>query len=313
MKKISVVIPVYNEEHSLGQLYSEIKKVFNESLTAYKLEIIIINDGSTDGSLNVLKKLHKKDKNLNIVSFRKNVGKSLALNQGFIEARGQLVVTMDGDLQDRAENIPLLVKKLEEGYDLVIGWKQKRQDPLGKIILSKAFNYFVRFFSGLRLHDFNSGLKVMKVEVAKEIDLYGGLHRFIPVLAYLRGFKITEVPVIHHQRVYGVSKYGWERLIRGFFDFLTVIFLGKFGQRPLHLFGLIGGLSFVLGLSFGLYSGVLQLIGDNIGVRALNILAVILVLEGIQLFLIGLLAEMIIRRSKQGEKLPIDYESKVTG
>lgn len=227
---LSLVISVFNEQNSIIELYEQIKLVVKE----YKLsleEIIFINDGSTDDSLNVLKSI--KDSKVKIISFRHNLGKATVLNQGFKKASGDLIVTMDADLQDDPKNFPQLIEKLNDGFDLVIGWKKERADPFTKVMPSRFFNFFVGKISKISLHDFNSGLKVMKREVARELYLYGGLHRFIPVLAYQRGFKAGEVPVIHHPRKYGKSKYGGDRLIKGFLDFLSVMFLNKYGQRPL--------------------------------------------------------------------------------
>lgn len=310
-KSISFVIPIFNEQNSLRELYDQLKQITKNKLREFTPEIIFINDGSTDNSLKVLKQLHDQDSNVKIISFRRNLGKATALNQGFKKASGDIVVTMDGDLQDGPENIPALIEKLNKGYDLVIGWKEQRHDPLTKLIPSRAFNFFVRIFSKIPLHDFNSGLKVMKSEVAKEVYLYGELHRFIPVLAFQQGFKLSEIPVIHHPRKYGTTKYGWERLLKGFFDFLTVMFLSSFGQRPLHLFGLIGAFGMILGIIFGIYLSVLHFQGISIGTRPLLTLSVLLVVAGLQMLSIGLIAEMIVNKSKSEEKkLPIDYETK---
>ena len=223
MSKISFVIPVFNEEESLREVYGQIKIVLENDLKDYQYEIIFINDGSTDKSLEVMKKLERKDPKIKVISFRKNLGKATALNEGFKKATGDCVVTMDGDLQDGSENIPALLEKLNKGYDLVVGWRRKRFDPLSKIIPSKVFNFFVRIVSGIPLHDFNCGLKVMKREAAKKLYLYGELHRFIPVLTHQMGFKVSEQIVIHHPRKYGVSKYGGGRFIRSCFDFFVVI------------------------------------------------------------------------------------------
>lgn len=307
---ISAVIPVFNEDQSLDTLYKQLLDQFKSKLVDYNYELIFVNDGSTDNSLSILKSLHKQDPNVRIVSFRRNLGKAAALNQGFKKAAGDVIVTLDADLQDGTENIPQLIKKLNEGYDLVVGWKKERHDPVNKLVPSKAFNFFVRLFSNINLHDFNSGLKVMRGEVVKELYLYGELHRFIPVLATQQGFKVSEILVVHHPRKYGKTKYGWERLLKGFFDFLTVMFLSSFGQRPLHLFGLIGAFGIILGMIFGVYLSILHFQGISIGTRPLLTLSVLLVVAGLQMLSIGLIAEMIVNKSRKEDKnIPIDYET----
>lgn len=310
MSKISFVVPIFNEEESLNELYKQIKDVLNSDLRGYRYEIIFINDGSVDNSLEVLKQLSKKNSDIHILSFRKNLGKATALNEGFKRAKGDLVVTMDGDLQDDPKNTSLLINKLNEGFDLVVGWKKNRYDPLSKKIPSLIFNFLVGKIAKIPLHDFNSGLKIMKKEVAKEVYLYGELHRFMPVLVFNKGFKVAEVPVIHHPRKYGKSKYGPERLIRGLLDFITVRFLNSYGQKPLHFFGLIGLSSIFIGIIFGSYLSYLHFLGEKIGNRPLLILAVLLILVGFQLLSIGLLAEMMIRKNTKAEGyLPINFES----
>lgn len=309
-KYLSFIIPVFNEEESLNELYKQIKVVIKDNRKFSSYEIIFINDGSTDKTLEVIKDLHKNDKNIEIISFRRNLGKAQGLNEGFKKAKGEIIVTLDGDLQDGPENIPLLIEKLQKGFDIVVGWKKKRNDSLNKIIPSRAFNYFVRIFSHIPLHDFNSGLKVMKVEVAKELHLYGEFHRFIPVLAVQRGFKVSEVAVIHHVRKYGSSKYGWQRLFKGFFDFLTVMFLGTYSEKPFHLFGLLGIISILIGIIIGIDLSVLHFQGVNISRRPLLILSVLLIITGLQMVLSGLLAEIIIsKRSSPNGDSPIDYET----
>jgi glycosyltransferase involved in cell wall biosynthesis len=226
-KLISIVIPIFNEEQSLVILHNQIRKIFKKRLAKLNYEIIFINDGSTDNSLTVLKKLKQNDHHIKLITFGYNLGKAASLNQGFKKAQGEIVITLDGDLQDGPENIPGMLVKFNEGFDLVVGWRKKRMDSISKKWPSSLFNFGVRFFSGIPLHDFNSGLKVMASEVAKDIYLHGELHRFIPVLAYQKGFKITEVKVIHHPRKYGKSKYGTERFIRGFLDFFKVLFFAK--------------------------------------------------------------------------------------
>lgn len=308
--RLSVIIPVYNEQESLSELINRLKKELNKLKEYHPYEIIFINDGSSDQTLQKLKSFN--DPLIKIVSFRRNLGKATALNIGFERATGEIIATMDGDLQDGPENLLPLLSKIDDGFDLVIGWKKKRQDSLfGKNIPSKAFNFLVRLISQTPLHDFNSGLKVMKKEVAREIFLYGELHRFIPVLAYQRGFKVAEIPVIHHSRKYGKSKYGnLSRGLRGAFDFLTVMFLHSFGERPLHLFGFLGGIGILLGMIFAIYLSILRFQGETIGNRPLLILAILLLITGLQMLLSGLIAEMLVnQRSFSDRNLPIDYES----
>lgn len=308
-KKTSFIIAVYNEADSLEKLYQEIKTSFL-SLGNFKFEMIFIDDGSTDNTLEVLKNLRAEDYRIEIVRFRKNLGKSLALNQGFRKATGDIIVTLDADLQDDPANIKNLIDEIDKGYDMVIGWRQNRQDPVGKVIPSKIFNLFVRTFSGIALHDFNSGLKVMKKKVVSEIYLYGGLHRFIPVLAFQRGFRISEMRINHRPRKYGKSKFGQERLIRGYLDFLTVMYMNTYGQRPLLFFGLLGTASIIIGLIFATYLSILHFQGESIGRRPLLTFSILLILAGLQIFATGFIAEMVVRRNtKVDDKLPIDYET----
>ncbi len=309
-QKISFVIPVLNEAESINELYKQIKDALLNSLKGYRSEIIFVDDGSIDNSLEIIKDLRSRDYRIEIISFRKNLGKSLALNQGFRKTSGDIVVTLDADLQDDPANIIKMIEKIEEGYDLVVGWKKDRQDSLDKTLFSKFFNFFVRLISKIPLHDFNSGLKVMKREVARELSLYGGLHRFVPMLAFQRGFKICEIPIVHHPRKYGNSKYGAERLIRGFLDFLTVSFIGTYGQRPLQFFGLLGSASIFIGLVFGVYLSVLHFMGYKIGDRPLLILSVLLTITGLQLLSIGFIAEMMVRKETTlDEKIPVKYQT----
>lgn len=312
MKKqlISLVIPIFNEQDSLNELYQQIVKTFRTDLKNFAYELILINDGSSDSSLEIIKQLAKTNPQILIISFRRNIGKATALDRGFQKAKGDLVVTMDADLQDGPENLQLMINQLNQGYDLVVGWKKQRYDPLNKTLPSRLFNFVVGRSAKIPLHDFNSGLKLMRRSVAKEIYLYGELHRFIPVLAAQRGFRVTEVAVTHHKRKYGRSKYGWSRLVRGFFDFLTIMFLGKFGSRPFHLFGLWGGISFIIGTVCLIYLTILHFSGISIYRRPLLTISVLLVVAGLQLLSIGLIAEMVIDRSNKENSLPIDYETR---
>lgn len=308
MKKISFVIPIFNEASSLEKLYQEIKTAVS-SLEKYRFEIIFVDDGSTDNSLEVLKNLRLTDYRIEIISFRKNLGKALSLSQGFRKSIGDIVITLDADLQDDPSNIKNLIEKMDEGYDMVVGWKKDRQDPFDKIIPSKIFNLFVKTFSRIDLHDFNSGLKIFKRDVVKNLRLYGELHRFIPVLVTQAGFSVAEVPVIHRQREYGSSKYGWQRFLKGFFDFITVIFLSNFGQKPLHFFGFLGIFGIILGSIFGIYLTILHFQGYSIGTRPLLTLSVLLIISGLQIISTGLIAEMIVSRGRSEEKIPIEYET----
>ena len=308
-KSISVIISALNEEESLNELYEGIEASFKKDFKDFEREYIFINDGSTDGTLDVLKKLREKSKAVKIISFRRRLGKATALNEGFKKAKGEIIITMDADLQDGPENFPILYEKLNNHFDLVVGWKKKRHDSLGKVIPSKLFNLLVRKLSKVKLHDLNSGFKIMRKEVTQELHLYGELHRFIPVLAFQQGFKIAEVPVIHHPRKYGKSKYRLGPRLRGNFDFLTVLFLESYGERPLHLFGILGLLGIFIGIILGIYLTILHFQGVVISRRPLLILAVLLIVAGLQLFSTGLIGEMIVSRFKRGEKLPIEYET----
>ncbi len=289
---ISIVIPLYNEVESLPELYDQIKEVVKTN--RYNYEIIFVDDGSTDGSLDVLKKIRQNDKNVKIISFRRNYGKSAALAIGFEYAKGDVVITMDADLQDDPHEIPNLLKKLNEGFDLVSGWKKKRYDPLTKTIPSRIFNFVVSTLSGIKIHDFNCGLKAYKKSVTQDIKVYGELHRYLPVLAHWAGYKIGEIVVQHHPRKYGKTKFGVSRFLKGFLDLLTVMFTTRYFKRPLHLFGTVGLVIFLLGFGITFYLSLLKLI-ENISLsnRPLFILGVMLTIVGVQFISIGLLGEMI--------------------
>src|SRR5919197_1851507 len=235
---ISVVIPVQDEERSVALLYDELRSALEPLDTEW--EAIFVDDGSTDGTFAALTRLHNEAANVRVVRLRRNFGKAAALGSGFDQARGDTIVTIDGDLQDDPAEIPRLLAKLEEGFDLVSGWKSRRRDPLSRRILSRIFNRVTSLFSGVRLHDMNCGLKAYRAEVVHGVRLYGELHRFIPVLAHYRGFRIAELPVNHSPREHGRSRYGVERYLRGFLDLLTVSFIGRYRHRPLHLFGGLG-------------------------------------------------------------------------
>jgi dolichol-phosphate mannosyltransferase len=288
---ISVVVPVHDEERSVALLYEELQAALEPSDEPW--EAIFVDDGSLDGSFAALTRLHARAANVRVVRLRRNFGKSAALAAGFAQAQGETVVTIDSDLQDDPSEIPRLLAKLEEGFDLVSGWKARRRDPWRRRVVSRIFNAVTSRVSGLRLHDMNCGLKAYRTEVVRGLPLYGELHRFIPVLAYYRGFRVAELPVNHRPRTHGRSRYGLERYLRGFLDLLTVTFMGRYRHRPLHLFG---GLGFVLGLLgtvILVYLTVLKATGEAIGQRPLLTLGVLLVVVGLQFFSLGLLSEMV--------------------
>ncbi len=290
--KISVVVPVMNEETNLPLLYEEMKPVLDE-IAPGEHEIIFVDDGSTDNTFAVLADLARGDEAITVIQFRRNFGKSAALSAGFERAKGEIVITMDGDLQDDPAEIPRFLATLEEGYDLVSGWKYPRLDPPGKTWPSRLFNFVTATVSGVHLHDFNCGFKAYRRQVIEEIALYGELHRFIPVLAHQKGYRVTEIKVHHRPRRFGRSKFGMKRLARGFFDFLTVTLLGEYRWRPMHLFGWLGLLSGTAGFIINLYLAYLWFTGHRpIGTRPLLTLGVLLITVGVQFFTIGLLAEM---------------------
>ena len=288
---ISVVVPLLNEEESLRELYSRVGEALRPLGTSW--EIIFIDDGSTDASMEVLRELHAANANVEVLSFGRNLGKSAALSVGFKEASGDIVFTMDADLQDDPAEMPKMVSLIDEGYDLVSGWKKDRKDPVSKRLPSKLYNAVSGKLSGVRLHDMNCGLKAYRGDVVKTIRVYGELHRYTPILAHLAGFSVTEVPVKHHARRFGRSKFGAERFVRGFFDLVTVLFLQRYVTRPLHLFGMLGALLFSGGFLAGLYLSILKIMGEAIGRRPLLTLAILLMVVGVQFISFGLLAEML--------------------
>ncbi len=298
--KISVVIPVYNEAESLETLNLKIISIISSLTNNY--EIIYIDDGSNDNSFEVLKKI-KEDNSIKIIQFRRNFGKSAALSAGFKEASGDLIITMDADLQDDPSEIPNFIKKINKGCDLVSGWKKNRKDPLIKIISSKIFNFVVAKLTGIKIHDFNCGFKVYRKEVIKNIDVYGELHRFLPVLAHQKGFKISELIINHNKRQFGKSKYGkfgLRRLKNFFLDTINVFLLTKYAKKPSHFFGSLGFLSFTIGFLIGLYITYLRFTTGSIQSRfPLLMLGILLMVIGIQLISLGLLGEIIIRSSQK--------------
>ncbi|MFL5951531.1 MAG: glycosyltransferase family 2 protein [Gaiellaceae bacterium] len=288
---ISVVVPVHNEERSVALLYDELRSSLEPLATPW--EAIFVDDGSTDGTFAALTRLHNSADNVRVVRLRRNFGKAAALRAGFDQVHGETVVTIDGDLQDDPAEIPRLLAKLEEGFDLVSGWKTRRRDTLSRRVLSRIFNRVTGAFSGVHLHDMNCGLKAYRVEVVRGLRLYGELHRFIPVLAHYRGFRIAELPVNHRPREHGRSRYGVERYLRGFLDLLTVSFIGRYRHRPLHLFGGLGLILGAIGTAVLVYLTVLKALGHAIGQRPLLMLGVLLVVIGMQFFSLGLISEMI--------------------
>ena len=290
--RISVVIPVYNEEPSLQPLFAEVKAVLDGLGRSY--EVIFVDDGSTDGSFAALQQLHQGDpERVHIIRFRRNFGKTAALSAAFARARGEVVVTMDADLQDDPNELSKLLDKIDEGYDMVAAWRQRRQDPPSKTLLSRLFNRAVSLLTGIKLHDFNCGFKAYRAHVVRELKLYGDLHRFTPVLAYWKGFSVAEVPIVHRPRRFGYSKYGWGRVARGFFDFLVVLFLTHYLRRPLQLFGTLGAISSLIGFLLGLYLAYLRFFGPGIGWRPALFFDIIAIVVGVQLISIGLLGEML--------------------
>ncbi len=304
---LSIVVPVYEEAASLPELAEQIRA----ACEGFDYEVWLIDDGSRDGSWDSIQALHAEDARFAGIRFQRNYGKSAALAVGFERVRGRYVVTIDADLQDDPAEIPGLIDTLDEGYDLVSGWKQKRQDPLSKTIPSRFFNFVTRAFSGIAIHDFNCGLKAYRREVVKSVRVYGELHRYIPLLAKWAGFRrITEKPVEHHPRKHGETKFGMERFIRGFLDLITVTFLTRFAVRPMHFFGTLGTLAFVLGLAISLWLSIEKIFyGVYLSDRPLLLFGALLILFGAQMFTTGLLGEMIIRpRMEETTSYEVDQE-----
>ena len=306
---ISVIIPFYNEEESLPELHRRLTEVLTGMAGDY--ELIYIDDGSTDGSNAEVKKLRAAGSHVRLITFRRNQGKSVALAVGFRAARGRFLVTIDADLQDEPKEIPRLFAKMEEGYDLVSGWKKVRHDPLTKTIPSRLFNAVTALLSGIPLHDFNCGLKIYHREVVEEIELFGERHRFTPVLAHSQGFRVGELAVEHHPRKFGRTKFGPYRFVAGFFDLITLLFRMKFLTKPLHLFGGLGLLSFLLGFGILAYLAVGWFQGKWIGNRPILMVGVLGVVTGLQLFTMGLLGEMIAEGRARNVQPPIREDSDI--
>ncbi|MBX2820417.1 MAG: glycosyltransferase family 2 protein [Rhodothermaceae bacterium] len=292
---LSIVVPILDEEDSLPELAVKLRDMCEGE--GFSFEVWLIDDGSTDRTWQVIQQINEEDSRFAGIRFRRNYGKSAALAVGFQRARGRYVVTIDADLQDDPDEIPALINILKDGYDLVSGWKKRREDPLNKTIPSRVINFATRKLTGLPLHDINCGLKAYRREVVKSVKVYGELHRYIPLLAKWEGFsRITEKPVKHHARKYGKTKFGIERFIRGFLDLITVLFMTRFAVRPMHFFGAIGSSAFLGGFLISLWISVDKLVFDNpIGDRPLLLLGVLLIILGFQMFTTGLLGEMIIR------------------
>ncbi len=313
---ISIVVPLYNEEESLPELSEWINSVLTSSKLSY--ELILVDDGSKDNSWTVIEELKQQYTEIRGVQFRRNYGKSAALHTGFNLARGQVVITMDADLQDSPEEIPEMRRMIvEEGYDVISGWKKKRYDPfLRKKVPTKLFNWAARRVSGIRLHDFNCGLKAYRLNVARSVEVYGEMHRYIPVLAKGNGFnKIGEKVVQHQERKYGVTKFGMSRFVNGFLDLVTVAFLTRFGKKPMHLFGLLGTLMFILGFGIALYLGIDKLLAllNHVPQRliadsAIFYIALSSMIIGSLLFIGGFLGELISRNAPERNRYEIEKE-----
>ena len=301
---LSLIVPLYNEEDSLSELSAWIKRVCNGHGIDY--ELLFIDDGSSDSSWNIISSIAGEDSAVRGISFRRNYGKGAALHTGFSTACGDVVITMDGDLQDSPDEIPELYRMIkEEGYDLVSGWKKKRQDPFFKRLTSKLYNRTARRASGIKLHDFNCGLKAYRIDVVKSIEVFGEMHRYIPMLAKQAGYRnIGEKVVIHRARKYGVTKYGLDRFIKGYLDLLTITFITRFGKSPMHLFGTLGSLMFLAGFAMALYLGIRKLSFVNAGLRAPLVtdspyfyIALAVMVIGTMLFMTGFIGELINRNS----------------
>lgn len=296
-----MIIPLYNEDQSLRELYDAVRRGL--TFVGGRYEIIFIDDGSTDGSARVLRDLRSRDGRVKIIRFRRNYGKSAALSVGFEKAKGEYIVTMDADLQDDPSEIPRLINEVKKGIDLISGWKKKRRDPISKIIPSRFFNFVTRVLTGIRLHDFNCGLKAYRKEVVKQIHVYGELHRYIPVLANWQGFSVGEIPVEHHPRKYGKTKFGFGRFWKGFLDLLTVLFTTRYFRRPLHLFGIWGILFVLAGLAIDTWLVVEWFMGlTALSNRPLFIVGIMSIIVGVQFISIGLLGEMISKSGKTDER-----------
>lgn len=310
MLNISIVVPLYNEAESLPELEAWIRRVLEESGLTY--EIIFVDDGSTDKSWQIVETLAQGNSCVRGIKFRRNYGKSAALHEGFGATKGEVVITMDADLQDSPEEVPALYRMIkEEGFDLVSGWKKERHDPITKTIPTKIYNGITRLVHGIQLHDMNCGLKAYKMEVVKEIEVYGEMHRYIPIIAKAAGFKkIGEKVVAHQARKYGVTKFGLNRFINGFLDLMSITFVSKFSKKPMHFFGAMGTLIFVVGFMILMYLAIAKLIWTHYWItsRPIFYVGLVTVVVGVQLFLAGFLAELIARISPNRNRYSIEKE-----
>lgn len=306
---LSVVVPVFNEQESLNLFYKELSKELRKIRQSF--EIIFVDDGSTDKSLEELKEINRKSKRVRIFSFRKNRGKAEALNLGFQKARGDVIITLDADLQDKPSEIPKLLKKLNEDWDCISGWRKNRKDELLRVLSSRLANFVTSILWGTNIHDNNCGLKVYKKEAAKSLQLYGGMHRFIPSILSQQGFKVSEVEIQHEKRNYGRSKYGFLKLWRDVPDALTMLFLSRYSTRPLHFFGTVGILSLLSGFVILIYLSILHFQGEAIGNRPLLLLGILLILTGFQVLFTGFLADLFLHLSQRGngKDKVLKYES----
>ena len=309
---ISIVVPIYNEVESLPHLIEAIAKTLTDNQLNY--EIICIDDGSTDGSTELLKEIAQSRSDIQGIILRRNYGQTPAMAAGFRHAQGKVIVSLDADLQNDPADIPLLLDKLAEGYDLVSGWRKNRQDAaLTRLLPSKIANWLIGKVTEVTLHDYGCSLKAYRAEVLADMNLYGELHRFLPALAFIEGAKIAELPVRHHARRFGSSKYGLGRTFRVLMDLLTIWFMKKFLTRPMHVFGSLGLLLMVIGTCLGIYLTYIKILGQNIGDRPLLILVVILSLTGLQLFCFGLLGELLMRTYHESQGRPIYRIREVVG
>lgn len=302
---ISVIIPLLNEAESLRELSRQLESVL-ERVSRGRYEVLFIDDGSTDDSFAVIQDIHTRNDRFKAIRFRTNHGKSAALAIGFAESKGDIVITMDADLQDDPAEIPAMIAKLEEGYDLVSGWKRKRHDPWHKTIPSKLFNSVTSRMSGIRLHDFNCGLKAYRRDVVSSVQVYGEMHRYIPALAHWEGFRVTEIPVQHRARQFGSSKFGVSRFLKGYLDLLTVIFTTRYIKRPLHFFGTVGSMFAIVGLITDMYLVVEWFLGrTSLSNRPLALFGIAMIIVGVQLISIGLVGELIVKNNLENQRFSV--------
>lgn len=303
--RVSVVIPLFNEEESLDELAERLVGPLT-NISGGAFEVLFIDDGSTDNSFDVIRRIHERDNRFRAIRFRTNQGKSAALDIGFRESHGEIVFTMDADLQDDPAELPEMLAILNSGYDLVSGWKKTRHDPWHKTVPSKLFNFVVQTVTGLKIHDFNCGLKVYRREVLPLLSVYGEMHRYLPAQAHWHGFRVTEAAVTHHPRKHGVSKFGMSRFVKGFLDLLTLVLTTKYARRPLHVFGTVGVVIAIIGFAIDAWLSVEWFMGKtNLTNRPLALLGVLLIIVGVQLISIGLLGEMIVKSSLDRQVYPI--------